>query len=109
MDVHKLRDTEVKYHFEEIQEEAMAKESIEVVLIKSLEPCLVITADGVFSLGIPVGKLKDGKMKRLEPDPELGCPTGSLWEKNRAFWLHLALRKDFDPGEHEPSFIAEIH
>jgi len=66
-----------------------------ILQIKSLQPCLVITADGVF-------KLKDGKMKRLEPDPELA------W-KNRAFWLHLALDKDFDPGEHEPSFIAEIH
>jgi|GEM_PF-2892203 len=63
----------------------MAEESIEVVLTKSMQPYLVITAHGVF-------KVKDGKMKELEPDPELG------WV-NRAFWLSHALDKDFDPAK----------
>ena len=62
------------------------QEPNEDVLISHIDPCIIITSRGVF-------KVRDGKMKELESDPELG------W-KNKAFWLSHALNKDFDPGEH---------
>ena len=71
------------------------QEPTKIILTESIERCLIITGGGVF-------RLKDGRMKELKPDPQLGY-------RNRAFWLHHALDKDFDPGEYEPSFIAEIN
>ena len=68
------------------------KKPNEVVLISHIDPCIIITPWGVF-------KVKDGKMEEVKPH------VGVV----KAFWLSQALDKDFDPGEYEPSFIAEIH
>ena len=54
-----------------------------LILNKSIQPCLIITAQGVF-------KVKDGKMEEVKPH------VGVV----KAFWLSHALDKDFDPGEH---------